>query len=80
MEGIRAAAAEGRVGGRPKGLTEEAQKKAKLVVQLYKDPDNWSIRDIASHLNIATTTVYNYLKHEGVKPGSRYKKRYKKAS
>lgn len=80
MEGIRAAAARGRVGGRPKGLTEDAKKKAKLVAQLYRDPETWSIRDIASHLGIATTTVYNYLKHEGIKAGTRYKKRHKRAS
>ena len=71
MEGLRAAAARGRVGGRPKGLTPEAKRTAKLVVQLYKDP-TWSIRQIAEHLNIATTTIYNYLDHEGVKRG-RYK-------
>lgn len=79
MEGLKAAAAQGRVGGRPKGLSPEAKKKAKEVVKLYRNPE-WSIREIAKLLNIATTTVYNYLRHEGVKPGTRYKKRYKKAS
>ena len=72
MEGLRAAAAEGRVGGRPKGLSKEREKVADLVVQLYKDP-NWSIRQIADHLNIATTTIYNYLKRRKVKVGRRHR-------
>lgn len=72
MEGLRAAAAQGRVGGRPKGLSSENEKKADLVVQLYKDP-SWSIRQIADHLNIATTTIYNWLERRGVKVGNRYK-------
>ena len=79
MEGIRAAAAQGRVGGRPKGLSREGKEKAKQVAKLYKDSD-FSIREIASCVGIATTTVYNYLRHEGIKPGTRYKKRYRKAS
>lgn len=76
MEGLAAARARGRVGGRPKGLDEAGQKTAKLVVKLYADPE-WSIRQISDHLNIAVSTVYNYLKHEGVKVGRDYKKRAK---
>ena len=45
-EGLRAAAKRGRVGGRPKGLSEEGKKKAKLVAKLYKD-DEWSIKEIS---------------------------------
>ncbi|MEL6661010.1 MAG: recombinase family protein [Bacteroidota bacterium] len=73
MEGLRAAAAKGRRGGRPKGLSDEGKKKAKLVAQLYHDPD-WSIRQIAEHLGIATTSIYNYLRHEKIKVGRKYKK------
>lgn len=78
MEGLRAAAAQGRHGGRPKGLTPEREKVADLVVQLYKDP-SWSIRQIADHLNIATTTIYNYLGRRGIKVGRHYKKTSKAA-
>lgn len=78
MEGLRAAAAQGRRGGRPKGLSADGKRKAKLVVQLYNDPD-WSVRQIADHLGIATTSIYNYLRHEGIKVGRTYKKTSKAA-
>lgn len=73
MEGLRAAAARGRVGGRPKGLSDKAKKTAKLAAQLYRDP-SWSIRQICDHLSIAQSTFYNYLNHEGVKRGRCYGK------
>lgn len=73
MEGIRAAAARGRRGGRPKGLTDKAKRTAKLAAQLYDDP-SWSIRQICEHLDIAPSTFYKYLAHEGKKVGRKYEK------
>lgn len=78
-EGLAAAARRGRVGGRPAGLSADNKKKAKLVAQLYKD-DTWSISQICDSVGIATTTLYNYLKHEGIKPGTRFNKTSKQAS
>jgi DNA invertase Pin-like site-specific DNA recombinase len=57
----------GITGGRKKGLSEEAQKKAKEVRKLYlsRDPA-YSVREISSMLNISTRTVYKYLDFLGV--------------
>ncbi len=64
-EGIAAAKARGRIGGRPKGLTEKAKSKASTVAILYKEGK--SINEIREHLGIGSnTTIYNYLRHEGI--------------
>ena len=55
----------GRVGGRPKGLSQEAENKALAVESLYKER-KLSVREIAKRLNISTSTLYEYLKHRGV--------------
>jgi DNA invertase Pin-like site-specific DNA recombinase len=72
-EGLAAAARRGRVGGRPKGLSADGKRKAKLVAQLYRD-DNWSIKQISENVGVSITTIYNYLKHEGIRVGTRFTK------
>lgn len=61
--GLTAARARGRTGGRPKGLDEKAQKKAKLVGILYEER-KMSVSEICEDLGVSRTTIYNYLKHE----------------
>lgn len=64
--GLTAARARGRTGGRPKGLTEKAKKKAKLVGVLYEERQ-MSVSEIEKDIGISRTTIYNYLRHEGFK-------------
>lgn len=62
--GLASARARGRTGGKPKGLTAEAQKKAVRAKQLY-DERKLSIDEICKVLEIASkTTLYKYLKFE----------------
>jgi DNA invertase Pin-like site-specific DNA recombinase len=62
--GLASARARGRTGGKPKGLTAEAQKKAIRAKQLY-DERKLSIEEICKVLEIASkTTLYKYLKFE----------------
>jgi len=67
--GLVSARARGRKGGRPKGLSKEARDKAIIVETLYKQ-GNMSISQICKHVNIARSTVYNYLKFRNIKIGS----------
>lgn len=64
--GLAKARARGRLGGRPKGLSEKANKKADIAVQLYNE-NRMSISGICTHLSISKTTLYNYLRKKGVK-------------
>lgn len=62
--GLASARARGRTGGKPKGLSVEAQKKAVRAKQLY-DERKLSIDEICKVLEIASkTTLYKYLKFE----------------
>lgn len=65
MAGLASARARGRVGGRPKGLSEEAQKKAKTAKILYES-QKFSIKEMTTQLNISKKTLYNYLRSVGV--------------
>lgn len=72
--GLEAARARGRKGGRPKGLSTEAQNKAMVAETLYKQgrmPDDdreiMSVTEICNHLGIARSTLYKYLRYRGVK-------------
>ena len=72
--GLEAARARGRKGGRPKGLSKEAQNKAMVAETLYKQgrmPDDdreiMSVTSICNHLGIARSTLYKYLRFRGVK-------------
>lgn len=64
MAGLEAARLKGKVGGKPKGLSEEAQKTARVVESLYKE--GYAIKRIAEQLKIARQTVYKYLEHRNV--------------
>ncbi|PHN04375.1 recombinase family protein [Flavilitoribacter nigricans] len=64
--GLEAARARGRAGGRPKGLSKEAQDKAMVAETLYTKGDK-SVTEICKHLNIARSTLYNYLRYRNVK-------------
>jgi DNA invertase Pin-like site-specific DNA recombinase len=75
--GLQAARARGRLGGRPKGLLAEAQKKAVIAETLYTKGE-LSVNDIACHLKVSKATLYSYLRHRGVKIGTFIKKRKQK--
>ena len=71
--GLEAARARGRKGGRPKGLSKEAQNKAMVAETLYKqgrDSDDgkkiMSVKEICNHLGIARSTLYKYLRFRGI--------------
>jgi DNA invertase Pin-like site-specific DNA recombinase len=70
--GLQAARARGRMGGRPKGLSAAAHKKAIAAEALYKE-GKLSVADITRNQNISKATLYSYLRHRGVKIGA-YKK------
>jgi DNA invertase Pin-like site-specific DNA recombinase len=64
--GLAAAKARGRKGGRPKGLSKKAQRKAILAEKLYLDGE-LTIREMCEELSISRGTLYNYLRYRGVK-------------
>lgn len=66
LAGLEAARARGRQGGRPRGLSQEAENKALAAESLYKEK-KLSTRQIAKRLGISTSTLYDYLKHRGVR-------------
>jgi DNA invertase Pin-like site-specific DNA recombinase len=68
MAGVASARRRGRLLGRPKGLTKNAEQKARLAESLYKD-ENFSVEQIARELRISKTTLYKYLRHRGVSIG-----------
>ncbi len=61
--GLSAARARGRQGGKPKGLTKEAQAKAAAVKTLYAGKDK-TVAEIGQLLNLSRATVYRYLQWE----------------
>jgi len=67
--GLNAARARGRTGGRPKGLSKAAQKKALAAEALYTKGD-MSVNEIADNLNISKATLYKYLRYQSVKIGT----------
>jgi len=68
MADVASARRRGRLLGRPKGLTKNAEQKARLAESLYKD-ENFSVEQIARELHISKTTLYKYLRHRGVSVG-----------
>ncbi len=70
--GLSAARARGRTGGRPKGLSETAQKKALAAEALYAKGD-MSVNEIAENLSISKATLYKYLRHQSVTIGTNEK-------
>jgi DNA invertase Pin-like site-specific DNA recombinase len=63
--GLQAARSRGRVGGRPKGLSENAKLKAIVCETLYKE-GQLSISQICTQLNLSKNTFYSYLKSRNV--------------
>lgn len=59
--GLEAARARGRKGGRPKGLSKEAQDKAIIAKSLYEQGE-MSVTEICKYIDIARSTFYKYLK------------------
>jgi DNA invertase Pin-like site-specific DNA recombinase len=58
--GLSAARSRGRTGGKPKGLTKEAQSKAEAARILY-DKKEKTVAEIGKLLGISRATVYRYL-------------------
>ena len=62
--GLVSARARGKIGGKPKGLSADAQKKAVRAKTLY-DEQKLSINEICKVLEIKSkTTLYKYVKYE----------------
>ena len=68
--GLQAARARGRKGGRPRGLSKQAEEKAMAVETLYRE-EQLSVQAICDQLGISKPTLYAYLEHRGVKTRSR---------
>jgi DNA invertase Pin-like site-specific DNA recombinase len=66
--GLSAARARGRVGGRPKGLSSEAEATAMAAETLYRER-RLSVSAIAQKLHVSKSTLYSYLRHRGVEIG-----------
>ncbi|PCH94135.1 MAG: resolvase [Gammaproteobacteria bacterium] len=67
--GLIAARARGRMGGRPEGISKEAETTAIAAEALYKEAQ-LSVQKIANKLNISKSTLYKYLRLRGVDIGS----------
>jgi len=67
--GLVAARARGRLGGRPRGLSKQAEATALAAETLYRE-GKLSVAQIAEKLSIAKSTLYVYLRHRGVAIGS----------
>lgn len=66
--GLAAARARGRKGGRPKGLSTQAESIACAAETLYLE-GKLSVREIAKRLGISKNTLYAYLRHREVQIG-----------
>ena len=66
--GLTAARARGRLGGRPRGLSRQAEATALAADTLYRE-GQLSVQQIAAKLRIAKSTLYVYLRHRGVAIG-----------
>lgn len=68
--GLTAARSRGRLGGRPQGLSSEAEQTACAAETLYRE-GKLSVAQIASKLHVSKSTLYSYLRHRGVSVGGR---------
>jgi DNA invertase Pin-like site-specific DNA recombinase len=71
--GLDAARARGRMGGKPKGLSKQAESIACAAETLYKE-GKLTVNQIIKQLGIAKATFYNYLRHRNVTIGPYIKK------
>lgn len=69
IAGLKSARARGRMGGRPKGLSEKAKKAACTAEALYLQ-NELKTDDIAEQLGISKTTLYKYLRLRNVQIGT----------
>jgi DNA invertase Pin-like site-specific DNA recombinase len=69
IAGLKSARARGRMGGRPKGLSEKAKKTACTAEALYLQ-NELKTDDIAEQLGISKTTLYKYLRTRNVQIGA----------
>jgi DNA invertase Pin-like site-specific DNA recombinase len=67
--GLESARARGRNGGKPKGLSKQAEATACAAETLYKE-GKLSVNQIANQLGIAKNTLYKYLRHRNVDIGA----------
>ncbi|OIN82943.1 recombinase family protein [Francisella sp. TX07-6608] len=65
MAGLKSARSRGKMGGRPKGLSDEAKRKACIAEALYNQKE-LTTQEIANQLDISRTTLYEYLKFRNV--------------
>ncbi|RAJ89176.1 DNA invertase Pin-like site-specific DNA recombinase [Larkinella arboricola] len=70
--GLKSARARGRVGGRPRGLSDEAQRTAMIAATLYNE-QQLGVNELAKRLKISKATLYKYLRHRGVEINSSQK-------
>ena len=63
--GLESARTRGRMGGKPKGLSQQAKATACAAETLYKE-GKLSVNQIAQQLGIAKNSLYKYLRHRGV--------------
>lgn len=70
LAGLKTARAKGRIGGRRKGLSKEARKKAELIKVLYLDEEkNYTADEICKMFGIGSkATLYRYLRELGIMP------------
>jgi len=68
MAGLKEARSQGRTGGRPKGLSKEAEKTARVAESLYRERQ-YSIEEIARQLSLSKVTLYKYLRTRGIQIG-----------
>ena len=61
MAGLRSARARGRIGGRPKAMTDE---KLKMAQTLMKSKEH-TITEICNMIEVSRTTLYRYLYPDG---------------
>lgn len=71
--GLTAARSRGRMGGRPKGISKNAEAKTYAAVALYNE-GVLSVQEICRQLGISKCTLYNYLRYRGVKIGTYHRK------
>lgn len=67
--GLAAARSRGRQGGRPRGLSEQAEQTACAAETLYRE-GKLPVAQIAGKLHISKSTLYSYLRHRGVPVGT----------
>ena len=65
LAGLKYAKKQGRLGGRPKGLSKKAQDTALLAKILYQQ-NTLTSREIIEKLSISRTTLYRYLKIQNI--------------